>query len=239
MLRFTTILLALALALTVVTVATAQESDQSGEPQSEEQQREQPAWAFAEHSFENEELKKEINEFLANGYVPVGMDVTPDGTLSLVYALNTWFEYENWAIQEFTDLDNLNAELTTVLQEGWVPVAMSATDDGLQMFLLKTDIEVSAWEIAVGPLSVDSAVSTLESWRDEGYTPWAITLTPDDEVWYLFLEQSHVSEDAVLFNGFENTEEAITEGINEDIEERWYPWGMMRGEDSTFFQYLR
>ncbi|MFW5807374.1 MAG: hypothetical protein ACOCWU_06870 [Spirochaetota bacterium] len=228
---------ALILAALVFT-APAALSQEDGE-QSDRREREQPAWAFAEHSFTDESLRREISEFLRNGYVPVGMESEPDGTLRVLYALNTWFEFSNWAIQEFTELDNLNAEMSTVIQEGWLPMAMSATDDGLQVLFIETDVEIDAWQIAVGPLSVDSALSTLESWREDGYTPWAITLAPDDEVWYLFLETDAVPNRAVLFNGYENSESAITEGINEDIGEAWYPWGLMRGDETTFIQYLR
>lgn len=202
------------------------------------EQREQPAWAFAEHSFTNEQLRTEISQFLQNGYVPVGMESEPDGTLRVLYALNTWFDISNWAIQELSR-DNLNAEMTAVLQEGWLPMAMSATDDGLQVLFIETDVELDAWQIAVGPLSVDSALATLESWRNRGYTPWALTLSPDDEVWYLFLETDAVPNRAALFNGFENAQSAITEGINADIQNAWYPWGLMRGDRTTYVQYLR
>jgi hypothetical protein len=206
--------------------------------QSDQQQREQPAWAFAEHSFTNEQLRTEISQFLRSGYVPVGMESEPDGTLRILYALNTWFEFTNWAIQELS-LDNLNAEMTAVIREGWLPMAMSATDDGLQVLFIETDVELDAWQIATGPLSVDSALATLESWRNRGYTPWALTLTPDDEVRYLFLQTDAVPNRAALFNGFENAQAAIIEGINADIEEAWYPWGLMRGDRTTYVQYLR
>lgn len=215
--------------------ATPQTFSQDGTTE----EREQPAWAFAEHSFTNEQLRTEISQFLQNGYVPVGMESEADGTLRVLYALNTWFEFSNWAIQEFTDLENLNAEMTAVLQEGWLPMAMSATDDGLQVLFIETDVELDAWQIAVGPLSVDSALATLESWRNDGYTPWALTLSPDDEVWYLFLQTDVVPNRAALFNGFENAQSAITEGINSDIQNAWYPWGLMRGDRTTYVQYLR
>jgi len=228
---------ALILAALIFT-APAALAQQDGD-QSDRREREQPAWAFAEHSFTDESLRQEISQFLQSGYVPVGMESEPDGTVRILYALNTWFEFSNWAIQEFTNLDNLNAEMTTVLQEGWLPMAMSATDDGLQVLFIETDVELDAWQIATGPLSVDSALATLESWRNDGYTPWALTLTPDDEVWYLFLETDAVPNRAVLFNGFENSQAAITDGINSDIEEAWYPWGLMRGDETTFIQYLR
>ena len=218
--------------------APAALSQEDGD-QSDQREREQPAWAFAEHSFTDENLRVEISQFLQNGYVPVGMESEPDGTLRVLYALNTWFDFSNWAIQEFTNLDNLNAEMTTVLQEGWLPMAMSATDDGLQVLFIETDVQLDAWQIATGPLSVDSALATLESWRNDGYTPWALTLTPDDEVWYLFLQTDAVPNRAALFNGFENSQAAITQGINSDIEEAWYPWGLMRGDRTTYVQYLR
>ncbi|MFP4067004.1 MAG: hypothetical protein ACLFS5_05825 [Spirochaetaceae bacterium] len=228
-----------ALILAALIAAAGTAGAQEAEEQSDRQEAELPAWAFAEHSFTDEELKKEISQFLQNGYVPVGMESEPDGTLHVLYALNTWFEFTNWAIQEFTELDKLNEEMTGVIQEGWLPMAMSATDDGLQVLFIETDFEISGWQIAVGPLSVDSALVTLESWQEDGYTPWAITLSPDDEVWYLFLEQEDVPNKAVLFNGYENSETAISDGINEDIGEAWYPWGLMRGDETTFVQYLR
>ena len=206
---------------------------------SNQESREQPAWAFAEHSFKNTELKKEIAQFLSSGYVPVGMDVTPDGTLSILYALNTWFEFTNWAIQEFTNLDNLNAEMSTVMNEGWVPMAMSATDDGLQVLFIEAQLDIEEWRIAVGPLSSESALATLESWKNDGYTPWAITLTPEEEVWYLFLKQSTIPTSGVLFNGFRNDQQSITAGLNRDVTGNWYPWGLMRGDKTTFVQYLR
>jgi hypothetical protein len=227
-LRSTALIAAALLAAT--TTLIAQESQQ--------QEREQPAWAFAEHSFTNEDLKQEITGFLRNGYLPVGMESEPDGTLRVLYALNTRFEISNWAIQEL-DPENMNAEMTTVIQDGWLPMAMSATDDGLQVLFIETDVDIGAWQIATGPLSVDSALATLESWRNDGYTPWALTLTPDDEVWYLFLETDTVPNRAALFNGFENSQSAITEGINADIQNGWYPWGLMRGDRTTYIQYLR
>lgn len=194
-------------------------------------------WILAEHDLSDQAASQDIARIISSGYLPVGIEFRND-ILTTLYLDQPGVEIQQWAIQEFERLDNLNEELSRPMLEGWVPMDITKTDNGLTVLLVRTeDIEIEGWNIAIGPVETESIGQTFAAWRERGYTAYGITLSEADEIWYLMLQvASQETVPRVFFDGY--PDEEVTTGITEQMREGGIPWGLMKIGESTFIHYL-
>lgn len=198
---------------------------------------ERAPWILAEHDLQSEAASEDIARIIRSGYLPVGIEYQ-EGTLVTLYLDQPGVKIDQWAIQEFERLDNLNAELSQPMLEGWVPMDISKTSSGLTVMFVKTDdIEIEGWNIAIGPVETESIGQTFAAWRERGYTAYGTTLSENDEIWYLMLEiAGQESVPRVFFDGYPEGE--VSDGITEQMEGGGIPWGLMTIGENTFIHYL-
>ena len=201
---------------------------------------EEPLWVIAEHTLGNEAMAEDISRIVAQGYVPVGMEQR-DRTVHMLYIDNPDITVDRWVIQEFEDLDTLNEEMSAPMLDGWIPMDISKTDNGLTvLFVLSEQLEAEGWRIDISPLAAGSIEETYRRWREQGFEPYGISLSPQDEVWYLLIDEGTDEEpSAVFFNGYPRVGSRVADGITQDIATGSIPWGLMVGDDTLYVQYLR
>lgn len=201
---------------------------------------EEPLWVMAEHTLGSETMAEDISRIVAEGYVPVGMEQR-DQTVHMLYIDNPDINVDRWVIQEFEDLDNLNEEMSAPMLEGWVPMDISKTENGLTvLFVLAEELQAAGWRIDISPLEATSIQETYANWRNQGFEPYGISLSPEDEVWYLLIDEGTDEEPAaVFFNGYPRLGSQVADGITEDIASGAIPWGLMVGDDTLYVHYLR
>lgn len=213
------------------TAALAQDETANGED---------PLWVLAEHELQSEEQRADISRIVSRGYLPVGIEHR-DGSLWTLYYAAPDISISRWTIQEFEDLDTLDQDFSRPMTEGWVPMDISRTENGLIVLYVETeDIKPEGWRIDISPFEVGTIQRTLSKWREEGFTPFGFSLSPQNEVWYLLIDQGEVSEQPEVFiNGYPRVMEQLREQANEDVTSGNLPWGLMVGEDTVYIQYLR
>lgn len=202
---------------------------------------ERPIWALIDHPMDDQAVRN-ISGVIDDGYVPVGMDIG-NSHISVLYASSTDIVFDRWIIHEFTKLENLNNEFSGFLLDGWIPMDISRTPDGLSVLFVRGDgqQEILGWriqEISAG--DPDAVLQTLERYRDNGFLPYGVTIDrEDDEFWFLLLQTEQPVDTElrrIALNGFTN--ENIQEGISTDIQNQLLPWGLARGNEGSFVLYL-
>ena len=211
----------------------------AGNAQSDQQS--QAVWALVDPP-KDDQIIRNVSGIIQDGYVPVGMDDTGDA-ISVLYAKSNRVVFNRWIIQEFTDLDNLDRDFSEFLLNGWTPMDISVTDAGLSALFVKGDEDpgITGWRIHQVPVEeLDSVFSIFEGYRQDGFLPYGVSIDHENnQFWFLMVQQDRPegAEPArIAFNGFE--EGSVRDGITADIENGLLPWGLARGERSTYVLYL-
>lgn len=213
------------------TPAVAQEQSTSEEA---------PVWVLAEHNLRSEEQRSDISRILSQGYLPVGIEHR-DGSLWTLYYAAPEITVSRWILQEFEDLDTLDQDFSRPMTEGWIPMDISRTENGLTVLYVETDdITAEGWRIDISPLRADTVNDTLSGWRTKGFTPFGLSLSPSEEVWYLLVDQGEdETVPEVYFNGYPKTSTTLRESITTDVETASVPWALMVGDETVYVLYLR
>lgn len=207
--------------------------------QDESANGEDPLWVLAEHDLKSEEQRSDISAIISQGYLPVGIEHR-DGSLWTLYYAAPEISISRWTLQEFERLDTLDQDFSRPMTEGWVPMAISRTENGLTVLYVETeDITVEGWRIDISPLEADTVSDTLSAWRRNGFTPFGLSLSPSEEVWYLLIDQGEETVPEVYFNGYPKTSAGLRESITADIETASVPWALMVGDETVYVLYLR
>jgi hypothetical protein len=216
-------------------------SDNQQSPETDDTSENRPLWALIDHPMDDQAVRN-ISGVIDDGYVPVGMDIGDD-RISMLYASSTDIEFDRWIIHEFTELGNLNNEFSAFLLDGWLPMDISKTADGLSVLFVRgaEEQEILGWRIQeISAAEPDAVLDILGNYRDEGFLPYGITIEREDnEFWFLLLQSDRPAGSEmrrVALNGFTN--ENIQDGITGDIRNNLLPWGLARGNEGSFVLYI-
>ncbi len=200
-----------------------------------------PVWAIVEHGIEAS-IEREVSNTIADGYVPVGIDYS-EGGLTVLYATAPEVVFDRWILRDFS-FETIDDELTAFLFDGWIPMDIAIGEDSLTVLLVRGSVlegAIAGWRIhEVAANDLEAVFSTLEAYRDTGYTPYGIDLEDsDNEFWFLLLQfdvDAGSDPPRIAINGFPESE--LADGIDEDISNGLVPWGVGVGEQITFVLYL-
>ena len=145
-----------------------------------------PAFVFT-HAFPTEAAEGEINDFFATGRAPIAFEVDPQGGVSVGYlSVATALEATGWLMYAVETVETLEAEVTTLIQNGFVPVDVSVSGGTFYFLLLASEYPVSAWRLTAEPFSRAAMVSTIAAQREAGFTLYGLSFD-SGRLWYLFV----------------------------------------------------
>lgn len=197
------------------------------------------AWAITRYTGSDiEDVTDQISNDLRNGnHVPVGLEADPD--LAVLMVRSDEIEFSNWMIYEFDDADELEAEFNGFLTEGWVPMDIARTRNGIAALFIESDIELSGWRLATSQANNEAIEETVSSLIDEGYSVWGQAFDGDG-MWHLGVREVGLSEPRENnFETYPDDPEALQEGINEHVSELWVPWALSLARDRILIGYMR
>ncbi len=188
--------------------------------------------ALVNHPPDFEQAEQDISEIIAQGYIPIGLEVDAEEGLYVLYGEAPDITLERWFMYEFEDLSKLEDEITAAIDEGWIPLDISATGDaGLIVLFADMDIQIDGWRIHTDPAGAETVEDTLHAFREDGFSPWGLSYA-DGRIWHLFLDESELPEPrAVNIQTYPRSGEIIEEGMSDEMEEGWFPWALMMRSD--------
>lgn len=209
--------------------ATAETQDETADAAS--------LWLLVIHEL-REEMAGEVSTLIQQGYVPVGIERIPEKGVGILYIRSNDLEVRRWRLTEIEDLTTLNDELTALIANGWIPMDITTVDGrSLTVLLLDVDLEITGWQITLGPPETEEILSTYERYRNQGYIAYGVSVDSLNRMWYLFLRFDPGQEvSRPLLNAFKA--EDLSDGINRDISNHAMPWALGAQDELFFIQYL-
>lgn len=189
------------------------------------------AWALeiimSHHAFPPDAARESIDTLIEQLYQPIGFNLDTQRGIDMLFVSGNsepgqTEEPSHWVLYEFDDFSQLDADFTTFLLDGFVPVDISGGLNALFVFFVQAEVEVAAWRLTTGPVSEAAMTETITDFREQGFDLHGLSYH-DDAMWYLFLrfadqEPARVS---VMFTA--NDVRAVQANIASRVETGWFP----------------
>ena len=194
-------------------------------------------FVLAAHPFDSEEAKEQIDAMCNDGLLPVGLEVDEAKAINVLYAEDDSFPFTRWLLHSVVEFEKLEAELSYLMKEGWLPMGISRSGPGLYVLFIKADKKISAWRITRFPVSTSEFEEAVETYLAEGFLPYGISVY-EDNMWVLFVKVESVGRRNVYLGTYKNEENALLNGISLDTAQGKVPWGLMIQGEAVSVLYL-
>lgn len=195
------------------------------------------AFVLAAHPFDAEEAKVQIDAMCNDGLLPVGLEVDEGKAINVLYAENDTLPFTRWYLHRVAEFDKLEAELSYLMKEGWLPMDISRSGSGLYVLFIKADKKVSSWRISRFPVSTTGFEEAVKTYMAEDFLPYGISVY-EDNMWVLFVKADSNAKRNVYLGTYKNEENALRDGISLDTAQGKVPWGLMVQGTAVSVLYL-
>lgn len=196
------------------------------------------AWSITRYTGSVEDVTEQISDELKTGnYLPVGLEADPD--ISILLVANDDIEFSNWLIYEFDDADRLNDEFTAFLADGWVPMDIARTRNGITALFIESEIEINGWTLETSLASDSDIEETVEDMISRGYSVWGQAFDGEG-MWHLGVREVGLAEPREYRHiTFPDIPENVQITLNAAVAELWVPWGMSLLENRIHVTLIR
>ena len=130
-------------------------------------------------------------------------------------------------------------QFTGFLADGWVPMDIARTANGITTLFVEADVEISGWRLVTSRADSDSIEETVSDLSSEGYSVWGQALDGEG-MWYLGVREVGLDRPReISFESYPDDPEALQDGINSKVTELWAPWGLSLSEGQIIVSFMR
>lgn len=216
--------------LCLALVATGHLHSQSGSVETE-----QVTWQLLSLAGGLADAESAVNAQLERGLVPTGIELEPNGTLILLFTSVIHMEFTGWGITEHTDWNALETDIVDTIRDGFRPVDISRTENGLIVLWLKSNTAIAGWRIHAAPQDRTAHGKTVEGFRDNGFELWGIS-SHAGLTWYLFIRREVLPAGArIQVHGHDL--EALRDGIRRVVQDGAAPRAVAHDEEGFTIAY--
>lgn len=198
---------------------------------------EQSPWQLVKHPFDMEKAKEEINVICIDGYLPVGLDIKDGDGIYLLYIMDTGKILKKWFIHYFDNIETFEADVTYIIQNGWIPMDISKTDTGMYVLFINTDAEIEGWRISTISNDTSDKNQLISDFYSKGFHCYGISFDKS-RTWYLFLKMPGLEGKKMTLLKHRNLPDVISRSIDKEIDNAWIPWGFMLEEKYIYILYM-
>lgn len=144
-----------------------------------------PAWILFYHADLNA-LGEELSVTIERGYIPRGMEVQPNGNVSVLYQIDQDVRPRRWFVEDFQP-ENLNQALSERIVAGLSPVALSV-EDGVFLFLfVEKEHGIREWRMHESGIESSEIASVVTQYQRQGFSLVDISVDiAEERLWYFF-----------------------------------------------------
>ncbi|TVQ27992.1 MAG: hypothetical protein EA383_01510 [Spirochaetaceae bacterium] len=193
-------------------------------------------WSITRYSGTADDLVDVIGEDLQRGYLPVGFEADPD--ISLLLIQDDTIPFTRWRIHEFTNPTELEAEMNGFLVEGWLPMDIARTQNGIAALFIETEFAINGWRIVASEATDDALTQTIENLQNDGLTIWGASLDGEG-IWLLAVREIGGVPRVTQYANYRDEPEQVRLAVNESLLAGWIPWGLSLAGGRVFVTYLR
>jgi hypothetical protein len=190
----------------------------------------QPSWII--QRFESTEaIANQAQQFVDDGYTPVGIDVSDKWGFSMLFSRNPVWPAQTFAVEEITAAADVTERVTERIEDGWLPIDLSFQDGRYIFLFVDAPERVSGWRVIPSERSTVSVQRSLSRFRADGYTVMGSSLVDDGTLVHLLLELPAKEFRSPSLIGVPNDPEEAAQAIESLVQEGWTPLGMSVGEN--------
>lgn len=195
-------------------------------------------WAL--HRIEDQTDLRETSEArIAEGFTPVGLDISADLGLTMLYArLGTW-EADSYAIEEIPSLDLLNEVVTGRIREGWFPMDFSFSGESNALLFTSSEDVIDGWRLISTEASTIEVQRTIAEYQTEGFTPVGIAALENGQLALLLLDLPEQETPAPIIMGVSKDPEEAVVAIQSTVEDGWTPLSVTTTDSQMIVLFLR
>lgn len=198
-------------------------------------------WDMTVVLYDEEALRTEVNEYIANGFVPTGIHVITGDSIILLFS-KIEIPFQNWAFVTVEELADVNTEVSELLAAGWQLVDFSLDADTFHGLFLETGEGFEGWRVVevAGDVIEDVLArigEAVAAQHDEGRYVFGVSAI-GNAVSVLFVEPTVAPLGSrVEFRAFENDGESPFLGIEAFVSDGALPAGLAVSEDWVFVPF--
>ena len=128
---------------------------------------------------------------------PVGIELYDDSVLTILIRSGTT-EPSGWKIQGYADWNNLESDIQTEIDRGFMPADISRGSDELYVLWVESRDSIDSWRLHAAPHGETEVRRTVAHYESQGFVLNGLSVR-DSLAWYLFVRSSGIeSRNTVL-----------------------------------------
>lgn len=193
-------------------------------------------WVVVVDRFDLINLYRQGSALMSEGFAPVAFDFSDDGLAHLVFVRQLPFEVEAWRIEVFDEADEVNDEIASLVERGWMPVDITFHRDQMAVLLLSADATVRDWGISQSDPAPQNIQAAMNVGAERRMTMLGLT-AHGDRFWYLFVEiaRNPLRQAQVV----STTTESFYESVNRRVAEGYAPWTLSFVGERVYVLFLK
>ncbi len=178
-----------------------------------------------------------ISDMIDLDLYPVGMEQADGSTYMMMFSGSEDMEVEDWKISAFPH-DEINQGLSTLMEEGWMPVGFDMQNSLAMFLLLKIDADISSWGIIDVGIESEDLAGNFQRLFEQDMRPMDISVL-DGRIYILAVESPMVVPGEGLIQSLPLDTEQTQAEILRRSEQGFIPWGLGLHNDSVLMLFLQ
>lgn len=199
-----------------------------------------PFWQLKSHSLDSQIIQREMAKMWQSGYVPLGMEIY-ENQLVLLYV-----QMKDIAADYFLEVldvrtlgqNGIAEALTRRMNMSYLPQALCLNQDLLYVIYLKTEWEISQWELLSLPPGYTQQEEMINAKSREGYLPMAVTETGGQR-FLLCVQLYGLQPKEWLLKSVSPDPESLRSQIESSVAKNWIPWGILLSPEEHVVLFLK
>lgn len=193
-------------------------------------------WEFKEHSANRNQVKNEIDNFIANGYIPVGITFL-QGRLNVLYVNDGSDLPSAWYLGQYAGQGPLKSGIDQMTAQGYTPMGLSYFRNNFYVMFIKGVTPVNNWAIITSSLSLQSLKREIQPYVRQGLIPFGMGST-SRQFLTLMVNSPGVKPSAWSIDQYALNRSAVLQGLNRNEAQGKVPWGFLHHAGSVYILYL-
>lgn len=199
---------------------------------------EKPGVLMGSYPYDTETASAEIEEVLKNGYVPVGLEVTPGDEIAILYNYDESMDVKRYLLYQFEDASAFEKEFTDYIKKGLLPMDVSFAGDSVFALFIPSPYSIEGWRLTSSALDDKEISDTLAEFKGKGFSPWGIS-GMKNKLWFLLVDFEEFSHEEQFVNFYTASDEKLSSKIKADMDKGWTPWGLMKRGEAMSILYVQ
>lgn len=172
-------------------------------------------------------IEQPVNNALSSNKTPLGFSRVKDASY-VIYLNDNPFNITSWNINWYNNVTELEKGITSMMNQGWLPMGMSFTSDNkFYIFYVQCDLQGTAWQITESSMDLQQVEKDVEPYLSRGYVPVGISVY-GNYYYTLLIQFPDGAEAGWTIEGYSDNNTEIKNGIENNIASGMVPFGFLK-----------